>query len=150
MDSTYYALSAYTSPKYFSKKLISLSIMLCFLAARLTPPKRDTGGRILSMSVPVVFRAPSRKAISNRRRVSASFSFSPAIRLDNSSSFRSCTKLCQSSSMRALRFTRSTNCSISSFLLRSSRLELIALPIAANMLLSWQLESWYFSASIRI
>lgn len=40
------------------------------------PEKRETGGRILSMSVPVVFSAPSRNEPSTNLRVSSGFSFS--------------------------------------------------------------------------
>ena len=44
-------------PKYRSKNIRSLSITACFFLLR-PPPKRDTGGRILSISVPVVFSVP--------------------------------------------------------------------------------------------
>ena len=50
------------SPKYFSKNVVSLSITPCFLTSR-PPPKRETGGMILSISVPVVFIVPSRKEL---------------------------------------------------------------------------------------
>jgi len=53
--------------------------MRCFFVARLLLPKRDIGGIILSMAVPVVFIWPSRRALSMKRRVSSGFSFSSSI-----------------------------------------------------------------------
>jgi hypothetical protein len=44
--------------------------------------KREAGGMILSMSVPVVFNAPSRKELSMKRRVSFSLRCSLEIRAD--------------------------------------------------------------------
>ena len=44
-------------PEYFSKNFISFSIIACFLAV-LAPPNRETGGMILSIDVPVVFKLP--------------------------------------------------------------------------------------------
>ena len=92
-------LSTHTNPKYFSKKDSSLLITPCFFSALLPPPpKRDTGGRILSTSIPVVFKTPSRKAFSTSLRVSSDFNFSASIRVAKSASFCSRTNLCQSSS----------------------------------------------------
>lgn len=69
----------YISPKYLSKNACNFAIMPSFLAARLPPPKRETGGRMRSTSVPVVFNMPSRKELSTNLRVSSGLSFSSAI-----------------------------------------------------------------------
>ena len=123
----------------------------CFLAD-LPPPlaKREAGGKILSMSVPVVFKAPSRNELSINFRVSAGFNCSPSIIADISFSFCCWTNVRQSSSTFVPTFTRSIKRYISLFLLRSSILEFMALFIAIRMFLSVQFESWYFAASIRI
>ena len=67
------------SPKYFSKNALNFSIMPCFFFDRFPPPKRETGGISLSISVPVVLMAPSRNAFSMNFRVSSGLSFSVAI-----------------------------------------------------------------------
>ena len=55
--------SAIPSPKYFSKNAFSFSMTPCFFLDLPPPPKRETGGISLSISVPVVFNVPSRKAL---------------------------------------------------------------------------------------
>ena len=67
------------TPKYFSKNTFNFSITVFFFSCLLPPPKRDIAGSILSMSVPVVRIAPSRKAFSTNLAVSSAFSFSLAI-----------------------------------------------------------------------
>lgn len=67
------------TPKNFSKNDFSLSMTPCFLTALFLPPKRDTGGISLSISVPVVLISPSRNAFSRNFLVSGSFSFSSLI-----------------------------------------------------------------------
>ena len=67
------------TPKYFSKNPFNFSITVFFFSCRLPPPKRDIAGSILSMSVPVVRIAPSRKAFSTNLAVSSAFRFSLAI-----------------------------------------------------------------------
>jgi len=66
-----------------------LSITACFFAALLPPPKRETGGMILSIAVPVVFRTPSRKALSIKCLVSSGFNLSSSMIAESSSSLRS-------------------------------------------------------------
>ena len=74
----------YISPKYLSKNACNFVIMPSFLAVRLPPPKRETGGRMRSTSVPVVFNTPSRKELSTNLRVSSGLSFSSAISVSRS------------------------------------------------------------------
>lgn len=136
-------------PRYFSKNSDSLAIMPCFLTSR-PPPNRETDGRILSISVPVVFSVPSRNERSTNLRVSASLSFSSWMIVTRSVSSCSWTNRRQSSSTLVDAFTVSIKCSISSFLLRSWILEPTALSIEARMLLSLPLESRYFATSMRI
>ncbi len=54
-------------------------MIVFFFSVRLPPPKRETGGRIWSISVPVVLSAPSRNALATKRCASAGFSFSSAM-----------------------------------------------------------------------
>lgn len=137
------------NPKYFSKNCISFSITFCFLTSR-PPPNLDTGGRILSMSVPVVFNVPSRNELSMNFRVSFCLSFSSLISSSRSVSFCSWTNLRQSSSTFVEALTVSMKFSISSFLLRSWILEPIALLIETSMFLSSQLDAWYLATSMRM
>jgi len=62
-------------PKYFSKNILSLSMTACFFLVLAPPPKRETGGISLSMSVPEVLISPSRNALSRNLRVSSGFNF---------------------------------------------------------------------------
>ena len=61
------------TPKYFSKNTFNFSITVFFFSCLLPPPKRDIAGSILSISVPVVRIAPSRKAFSTNLAVSSAF-----------------------------------------------------------------------------
>lgn len=88
----------YISPKYLSKNACNFTIIPSFLAARLPPPNRETGGRMRSTSVPVVFNIPSRKELSTNLRVSSGLSFSSAISVSRSIFFCSVTNFIQSSS----------------------------------------------------
>lgn len=64
-------------PKNCWKNPCSFSMTVCFFLARVPPPpKRETGGISLSMSVPVVLISPSRKAFCKNLRVYGSRSFS--------------------------------------------------------------------------
>ena len=83
----------YISPKYLSKNACNFAIMPSSLAARLPPPKRETGGRMRSTSVPVVFNTPSRKELSTNLRVSSGLSFSSAISVSRSVFFCSVSEL---------------------------------------------------------
>lgn len=138
------------SPKYFSKNTLNFSIMPCFFFDRFPPPKRETGGISLSISVPVVLIAPSRKAFSINSLVSMGLRFSPETIAVKSASSCSDTYRRQSLWTELSTLTRLINCSINSFLLRSWILASTALRIVDNISLSSQFPSWYFSTSIRI
>lgn len=105
----------YISPKYLSKNACNFAIIPSFLAARLPPPKRETGGRMRSTSVPVVFNIPSRKELSTNLRVSSGLSFSSAISVSRSVFFCSVTNFIQSSSTLVAVLTVAIKFSIRSF-----------------------------------
>ena len=76
----------YYTPKYFSKNSVSRSITIFLTSLLLPPPNLETAGRILSMSVPVVRKFPSRNEFSMNVRVSSGFSFCSVIIAESSSS----------------------------------------------------------------
>ena len=119
----------------------NFAIIPSFLAARLPPPKRETGGRMRSTSVPVVFNTPSRKELSTNLRVSSGLSFSSAISVSRSVFFCSVTNFIQSSSTLVAVLTVAIKFSIRSFLLRSYILESTALRMSTRISLSSQLLS---------
>jgi len=60
--------------------------MTFFFTSLLLPPQnRETGGRILSISVPVVRKVPSRKEFSIKVLVSSGLSFYSAVIVESSS-----------------------------------------------------------------
>lgn len=137
-------------PRYFSKNVLSFSITVCFLEDLPLSEKRETGGNILSKSVPVVFITPSRSELSIYFRVLSDFSFSASMIADKSFSFCSLTKMRQSLSTWVEVLTRLIKPSISSLLLRSSILAPTALSIDSRMLLSVLLNSvWDFAERFR-
>lgn len=129
------------SPKYFSKNALSFSITPCFFCALPPPPKRETGGMSLSISVPVVINAPSRNALATNFLVSSDLSFS--VVMISVKSFSSCsrTNLRQSVVTCVSTLTWLIKASISSFLLRSCILASTALRMEARISLSSQLPA---------
>ena len=143
-------ISVIPKPKYFSKNNFNFSITSCFFFALPPPPKRDTVGIILSISVLVVFNMPSRNELNTNFLVSSGLSFSTAI--ISTRSFSSCSKtnLRQSVVTCVSALTLLIKASISYFLLRSCILASTALRIDVRISLSSQLPSWYFSTSIKM
>lgn len=117
---------AHATPKYFSKNFANRSITPRFFSARFPPPNLDTGGKIRSISVPVVFSAPSRKELSINFLASSGFNRSVLMISSRSFSFCSWTKFCQSRSTTVSALMVLIKPWISSFLLRSWMLESMA------------------------
>lgn len=64
----------YTSPKYLSKNACNF-VMPVLFSRSVASASKETGGRMRSTSVPVVFNTPSRKELSTNLRVSSGWSF---------------------------------------------------------------------------
>ena len=145
----YSEILCYTRPKYFSKKAMSLAITFCFLAMRSPPPKRETGGKILSTSVPVVWAL--RHGMIQQWTLGFLF-----LELFVTDDFGEIILLLLHNKPAPL--VIHLGCVIDSgqeafnelFLLRSSILELTALSMVVRMVLSSQLESRYLATNIRM
>ena len=129
-------VSAHATPKYFSKNFARRSITPRFFSARFPPPNRETGGKIRSISVPVVFSAPSRKELSVNFLASSGFNHFALIISSKSFSFCSWIKLCRSRSTTVSALMVLIKPWISSFLLRSWMLESMARSIAPRISLT--------------
>ena len=136
-----YFYGNYPIPKNRSKKPSSFAITPCFFSARFPLPKRDMGGRSLSMSVPVVLTAPSRNAISINLRVSFSFRFSSLIISVSCRSFSWATYSRHSTITSVTSLIPAMKFSINAFLLRSSGLASMAFCMVIRTSLSSQWES---------